>query len=380
MSGIYIHIPFCKQACSYCDFYFVTKSKEEQRLEFVDQLIANIRSYKNSAFAEEPVETIYFGGGTPSLIKAASIDKILNEIRKSFKTELKEVTVELNPDDVTAEYLSELKKAGINRVSMGIQTFDQDLLKFMNRAHTAQESHACLRLLKESEINVFTADLIYGNPGQSLSILEKDIKRLLEFDPPHVSAYSLTIEQGTRLGKQLDLGRIAEPEDEEVSRHFDLVESMLTEAGIFRYEVSNFAKPGSEAVHNSNYWTHQNYLGLGPGAHSFWWDRQNEFAERWENAKDLKAYLSQPSQTSEKEKLKLNDLAEERIMLSLRTKKGITLTELKQAYNYTLSPKQIAYLNRKSEEGLVRFDDRITLNSEGLKLADALTLDLISLG
>ncbi len=380
MSGIYIHIPFCKQACSYCDFYFVTKSKEEQRDGFVQQMIEDIKSYKSSFFSKEPVETIYFGGGTPSLIKASQIDTILNEISSVFKTELKEATVELNPDDVTANYLADLKKAGINRVSMGVQTFDPDLLKFMNRAHTAEESHKCLRLLKESEMNVFTADLIYGNPGQSLSMLEKDVNTLLEFNPPHISAYSLTIEHGTRLGKQLDLGRITEPEDEEVSRHFDLVESMLKDAGIFRYEVSNFAKPGSEAVHNSNYWTHKNYLGLGPGAHSFWWNKENDFAERWENPKDLKSYLSGTTDDADKEKLLLNDLAEERIMLSLRTKQGITLKELKERYNYSLSPKQIAYLNRKSEEGLIRFDNRIALNSEGLKLADAITLDLISLG
>ncbi len=378
MSGIYIHIPFCKQACSYCDFYFVTK--QDRKDEFVNQLIQEIHSRKNTIYSNQPVETIYFGGGTPSLLSAEQFDKILTALDYSFNLGLKEVTVELNPDDVTKEYLSGLKNSGVNRVSMGVQTFDEDLLKFMNRTHNSAEALKCLELLKASEINVFTADLIYGNPGQTLDMLDKDLDILLQFDPPHVSAYSLTIEPKTRLGKQLELGRLIPAEDDIVEKHFELVEEKLKESGIHRYEVSNFARKGAEAVHNANYWKHKNYLGLGPGAHSFRWDESKTFAHRWENEPDLKKYLQKKNfDEPEKERLTLQSLAEERIMLGLRTVKGISLKELETNYKYQLSEEQLAYISQKKDEGKIHFDsDSIRLSSSGLKIADALTLDLIT--
>ena len=376
MSGIYIHIPFCKQACSYCDFYFVTKSGNKNA--FADQLVEEIRSKKDTSYSNEIIDTIYFGGGTPSLLSANQFSKIFTALDHSFNLDLKEVTVELNPDDVTKEYLSALKNIGVNRVSMGVQTFDEDLLKFMNRTHNSAEALKCLELLKASEINVFTADLIYGNPGQTLEMLEKDLDILLQFDPPHVSAYSLTIEPKTRLGKQL--GRLIPAEDETVEKHFELVEEKLKQKGIYRYEVSNFARKGAEAVHNANYWEHKNYLGLGPGAHSFQWDQSETFAHRWENEPDLKKYLQKTHfNESEKEQLSLQSLAEERIMLGLRTVKGVSVKKLEKKYSYSLSERQLAYIARKENEGKIHFDsDSIRLSSSGLKIADALTLDLIT--
>jgi len=378
MSGIYIHIPFCKQACSYCDFYFVTKPGNKNA--FAEKLVEEIRSKKDTIYSSEIIDTIYFGGGTPSLLSADQFSKIFEALDDSFRLDLKEVTVELNPDDVTKEYLSALKSIGVNRVSMGVQTFDEDLLKFMNRTHNSAEALKCLELLKASEINVFTADLIYGNPGQTLEMLEKDLDILLQFDPPHVSAYSLTIEPKTRLGKQLELGRLIPAEDETVEKHFELVEEKLKKKGIHRYEVSNFAKKGSEAVHNANYWEHKNYLGLGPGAHSFQWDESNAFAYRWENEPDLKKYLQKTDfSESEKEELSLQSLAEERIMLGLRTVKGVSLENLEKKYEYSLSERQLAYLTRKEKEGKIHFaSDSIRLSSSGLKIADALTLDFIT--
>lgn len=378
MSGIYIHIPFCKQACSYCDFYFVTKPGNKNA--FADKLVEEIRSKKDTIYSSEIIDTIYFGGGTPSLLSAEQFDKIFTALDHSFNLDLKEVTVELNPDDVTKEYLSALKSIGVNRVSMGVQTFDEDLLKFMNRTHNSAEALKCLELLKASEINVFTADLIYGNPGQTLEMLEKDLDILLQFDPPHVSAYSLTIEPKTRLGKQLELGRLVPAEDETVEKHFELVEEKLKQKGIHRYEVSNFARKGAEAVHNANYWEHKNYLGLGPGAHSFQWDESETFAYRWENEPDLKKYLQKTRfNESEKEELSLQSLAEERIMLGLRTVKGVSIEKLEKKYEYKLSERQLAYLARKEKEGKIHFDsDSIRLSSSGLKIADALTLDLIT--
>tara|TARA_R110002124_G_scaffold123906_1_gene282812 strand:+ start:2549 stop:3688 length:1140 start_codon:yes stop_codon:yes gene_type:complete len=379
MSGIYLHIPFCKQACSYCDFYFVTKT--DQQAVFVDALVKEIKDKKASSYSSETVETIYFGGGTPSLLSVAQIERILAAIRKTFQLDLKEVTIELNPDDVTREYLAGLKSLGVHRVSMGVQTFDEELLRFMNRTHTAEEALKCLENLRDSEINVFTADLIYGNPGQTVEMLAKDLETLLQFNPPHVSAYSLTIEPKTRLGKQVELGRLLPAEDDLVERHFELVEEKLSTRKINRYEVSNFAKSGSEAVHNSNYWEHKNYVGFGPGAHSFWWKDGEENAMRWENERDLYSYIKQKQSAQHAlEYLDLHALAEERLMLALRTRKGISMQELENKYGYSFSAKQQMYLQGKVEENKLILDHSLRLTPTGLKIADALTLDLITLG
>ncbi len=377
MSGLYLHIPFCKQACSYCDFYFVTQ--QQHKADFVKALVQEIESKKDTVYTQEPVQTIYFGGGTPSLLTKQELGDILDAIYKTFQVQADEITVELNPDDVSAQYLADLKSLGVNRVSMGVQSFDENLLRFMNRAHSADEALKCLELLKLSDINVFTVDLIYGNPGQTLSMLEKDLETLLTFDPPHVSAYSLTIEPRTRLGKQVELGRLIPTEDDEVAAHFDLVEHHLLAHDIKRYEVSNFAKSGKEALHNANYWAHKNYLGLGPGAHSFWWNEERTGAYRWENKPDITAYTKSIAiQVPEKELLDLPALAEERIMLALRTMKGIDLNVLKNEYNFRLNTKQKEYLFEKQQQGKVQVGDALSLTSKGLKIADAIVLDILT--
>lgn len=378
MAGLYIHIPFCKQACSYCDFYFVTRQQHKQ--DFVDELIREIHSKENTRFSEEPIQTIYFGGGTPSLLSTSQVGSILETIDSVFDLDLKEVTMEMNPDDVTKEYLSGLKSAGINRASMGVQSFDSQLLTFMNRAHTSNEALKCLELLRASRIDVFTSDLIYGNPGQTLKSLEKDIDTLLQFDPPHISAYSLTIEPQTRLGKKVELGRITPPEDDTVSDHFDLVVEKLKGAGIQQYEVSNYARPGKEALHNSSYWSHENYLGLGPCAHSFWRDEGHRSAQRWSNKPDLRSYLNQGWETPfEPESLNLADLAEERLMLGLRTKKGLSLKELKSRYHFEFNSVQKQYLQKLETEGKAVVKERLSLTQNGLKIADSILLDLVTM-
>lgn len=374
MSGLYIHIPFCKQACSYCDFYFVTRTSEREH--FVDQLIQEIQSYADTAYASEKVETIYFGGGTPSLLEPKQVARVLTEIRRTFPLALDEVTFEVNPDDVTSEFLQALKSIGITRLSMGVQTFQPELLDTMNRAHSREEALQCLELLQQSGFESFTVDLIYGNPEQTLEQLHSDIDRLLEFDPPHISAYSLTVEPNTRLGKQVELGRVIPPEDDTVARHFDLVNEKLKEQDIRRYEVSNYSKPGREAVHNSNYWTHHNYLGLAPGAHSFWW---GEEAERWEHKRDLRAYLRGEDIQVNHERLTKEQLAEERLMMGLRTRKGVAVEALNQRYGYSLNDRQKAYVADRQSEGKLLFDEGIRLTDEGIKIADAIILDLVTL-
>lgn len=379
MSGIYIHIPFCKQACSYCDFYFLTRG--ELRQPFVDALVSEIQSYKDSKFAKESVQTIYLGGGTPSLLNEKQLESIFESLHEVFLVDPVEVTMELNPDDVTPEYLSMIRDLGVNRASMGVQSFDKKILEFMHRAHNPGEAIHALEALQKTGFPSFTADLIYGNPGQSAATLKRDIDQLLSFDPPHISAYSLTIEPKTRLGKQVELGRINPPDDDRVSEHFDLVRSELQKAGLEQYEVSSFAKPGKEAVHNSNYWNHENYIGLGPSAHSFW--RDKEGAKRWLNQANLKNYLNNPpgSYREEEENLSPKTLGEERIMLGLRTKWGVSEKNLEEMYDYRFSDKQRKWIEKQIEKSFFeRENDVFRMTAEGLKISDHLVVDLLALG
>lgn len=376
MTGIYIHIPFCKQACSYCDFYFSTR---KQWIEpFVDALLLEIQSYKGSTYTKPPVKTIYLGGGTPSLLNERQLAKIFESIETVFHSDPEEVTIELNPDDVSDEYLKSLLRLNINRVSMGIQSFQPELLTFMHRAHNRDEALRALESIRNTGFPAFTADLIYGNPGQTIEMLQQDLSQLLSFDPPHVSAYSLTVEPKTRLGKQVELGRIQPPEDDEVAEQFDCVESTLKQGGLERYEVSNFAKPGHEAHHNSNYWNHQNYIGFGPSAHSFWWDEAT--AKRWNNQSNLKKYLTEPASgmVEESEELSERALAEERLFLGLRTTGGVSETELAERYNYQFSDKQLEWIEQQSEMGNLTFKDRnLKMTGTGLKISDLLVVDLL---
>ncbi|MDR8393685.1 radical SAM family heme chaperone HemW [Aliifodinibius sp. S!AR15-10] len=378
MSGIYIHIPFCKQACSYCDFYFITQTG--YRNEFVDSLISEIKSYSNTQYVQELVKSVYFGGGTPSLLKPSDLERVMGALHEVFRLDTEEITLEMNPDDVNKDYLKELLNLGITRSSMGVQSFKPELLEFMNRAHTREHALKCLELLQSTGFRTFTVDLIYGNPGQDLQDLEEDLETLIDFDPPHVSAYSLTVEPKTKLGKQVELGRIDPPGDEVVSDHYDMVVEKLADAGIQQYEVSNYSKPGHEAIHNSSYWRHENYLGLGPAAHSFWWD--NEEARRWSNRSDLKAYLEEgkPATLDEKETLTLLQLAEERLMLGLRTREGVPRKELNERYNYRLNSRQLEYIHQKEKENKFIIDsETLRLTAQGRKIADSILLDIVTM-
>ncbi|MCG2586927.1 radical SAM family heme chaperone HemW [Rhodohalobacter sulfatireducens] len=377
MSGIYIHIPFCKQACSYCDFYFLTRDKLRQ--PFVEALLSEINSYGDTKFSKEIVRTIYLGGGTPSLLNNKQLESIFGALHSVFDIDAEEITMELNPDDVTRDYLSMIQDLGVNRASMGVQSFDKKLLEFMHRAHNPEEAFSALEALQKTGFPTFTADLIYGNPGQSVETLEQDIDKLLSFDPPHISAYSLTVEPKTRLGKQVELGRIDPPDDDRVSEQFDVVRTQLAAAGIEQYEVSNFSKPGKEAVHNSNYWKHENYIGFGPSAHSFWWDESG--ANRWQNEANLKKYLNEAPEDyrEEEETLSKNTLAEERLMLGLRTKWGVSEIDLKQSYGYSFTDSQWQWIEDQVEKGfMVTENSTLKMTSDGLKISDHLIVELLS--
>jgi oxygen-independent coproporphyrinogen III oxidase len=437
--SLYIHVPFCRQACSYCDFYFVTRQQlipgytdallgelKQNGPEFIRQLTADAPGFasrgptdndaaiaqtanettnptvwpahnETPGFAKQPnkpwVQTqlvsIYFGGGTPSRLPVASIARIMETINRVHGlSHVKEVTLEANPDDVTSlNYLLELKSAGITRLSMGVQSFNPELLKFMHRAHTADEARRSLELIREAEFNTFTADLIYGNPGQSLEMLDEDITELLRFNPPHVSAYALTIEPNTRLGRYASLGRINEPDDTQVSAHMHRVTERLAQHGLQRYEVSNFAQPGHEAMHNSSYWDHVPYLGAGPGAHSLLINQELNVdgstvlsAVRWENEPDLKQYIDAAGAVPRfnEESLGAVSLAEERLLMGMRTRKGVHVAELANRYGYKLSDAQQQLIVRLRAEGRMKPGVALQLTPEGLALADRITLDLIS--
>lgn len=345
----------------------------------MNALVDEIQHYGDHTFSEHKIKTIYFGGGTPSLLTVSQLSRIFDALQDAFIIDAEEITMEMNPDDVSVDYLNQLKDLGIQRASMGVQSFDRELLTFMHRAHNPEEAEQALEIIQKADFPSFTADLIYGNPGQTEEMLQKDINRLLAFDPPHISAYSLTIEPKTRLGKQIELGRIDKPEEDLVASHYDIVKNSLDDAGIRQYEISNFAKPGREAVHNSNYWRHVNYLGLGPSAHSLYWT--GEGAKRWKNRSDLKQYLQKEWQTfrEEVEHLTLESLAEERLMLGLRTIWGVSADQLKEKYQYRLSDTQWEWLREQEKRKCLELDDKtIRLTSKGLKIADYLILELIT--
>lgn len=425
--GIYIHIPFCKQACSYCDFYFVTRQNliddfqsallneinsapektnkitdpdhnevsENNTREKPGRIIGIANDYLSGfqgnigpgISPDSHLKTIYFGGGTPSRLKIHQIEDILKAIDRKFGlSQAIEITLEVNPDDVNTPYLSGLKKLGVNRLSMGVQSFDPDLLKFMNRAHTSTEAYRSLEIVKSTGFESYSVDLIYGNPGQSINSLEKDLETLISFDPPHVSAYALTIEPETRLGKYVQLGRLQPIEDTFVAEHMNYVANRLAEAGIHRYEVSNFAKPGYESKHNSGYWSHIPYIGFGPGAHSLLHQINPhtgtiQNAVRWHNVSDIKKYISssgipEPHNT---ETLDSVQLAEERLLMGLRTKEGITVSELGTRYNYKLSKAQELWLTKMRDSGFIIFDNQvIKVTPSGFQIADKLVLELVS--
>ena len=403
MSGIYVHIPFCKQACSYCDFYFVTKS--DQKENFVQALIAEITALEGQVFTKEVVRSVYFGGGTPSLLSPDQLGRIISELERVFRLELDELTIEMNPDNVTSDYLEALKDVGFDRISMGVQSFSEKSLQFMNRAHDRTQALQALEDIVTSSFENYTVDLIYGQPNQTSAELQEDIDQLMAFNPPHISAYALTIEHNTRLAKQVELGRVKPADDDEVADQMDLLAKILGNYGFNRYEVSSFAKAGFQAKHNQIYWDHGNYLGLGPGAHSFWWPKtpvekeglmgydigffrglstEQATALRWSNPKDLTGYIHKKNEYQKSiytlvESISELSLAEEYIWLGLRTSRGFDRNILAERYNYKCDAKQQKRLESLVKDGKIRQSgESFSLTREGVRIADYIALDLLS--
>jgi oxygen-independent coproporphyrinogen III oxidase len=337
MAGIYIHIPFCKKLCFYCDFYHIVSVKDSS--SFVDALLKET-SQRKDYLKNETVTTIYFGGGTPSVFSIEEIGRILTNINSNFSISNDcEITIELNPDDVTPEYLMSLKALNINRISLGIQSWHDPDLKMLNRRHdSAQAARALTNTLNAGFDNV-TIDLIYGLPGMTVKDWESNLDFSFTFDIKHLSAYHLTIEQGTVFGKMLQKGDISEIDENDSAAQFNTLIEKAENAGFVQYEISNFGKPGFFSKHNSNYWKQVNYLGLGPSAHSF-----NGYSRQW-NVRDLKGYINAVNKGKpyfESEDLDTKTRFNEYIMTSLRTMWGIDLeyvetTFEKEGYDYVLN-------------------------------------------
>ena len=366
MAGIYIHIPFCKKLCFYCDFYHLISSDENSA--FVHALLKEA-SLRQDYLGTEPVSTIYFGGGTPSLFSIKELGTIINQINKLFRVEENcEITIELNPDDVNPDYLAGLKKLNINRISLGIQSWRDSDLKMLNRRHdSAQAAMALKETFKRGFENV-TIDLIYGIPGMGIREWASNLDMSFSFDIKHMSAYHLTFETGTVFGKMLEKGLITEIDEEESTSLFNILIEKAESAGFIHYEISNFGKPGYFSIHNSNYWKQVIYLGLGPSAHSF-----NGYSRQW-NVRDLKSYIKSVNDGKsffESEELDTKARFNEYIMTSLRTMWGIDLeyverTFEKEGYDYVVN------LSGKFRDyGLMKQDKKtLVLTNQGKMISD----------
>ncbi|PRZ20358.1 radical SAM family heme chaperone HemW [Flavobacterium granuli] len=339
MSGIYIHIPFCKQACHYCDFHFSTSMKKKD--DMVLALAKEIQMRKNES-ENEVVETIYFGGGTPSVLTSDEINFLIDAVYESYSViENPEITLEANPDDLSGERILELSQSKINRLSIGIQSFFEDDLLMMNRAHNSAEAQRCLQEATKYFDNI-SIDLIYGVPGMSNEKWKQNIDTALSFGIPHISSYALTVEPKTALSKLIQTGKIAQPNDEVASVHFSILVETLETHGFIHYELSNFGKENYFSKNNSAYWLGKKYIGIGPSAHSY-----DGVSRSW-NIANNSIYLKSIQENklpNEVEILSVTDRYNEYIMTGLRTIWGVSLdrveTEFGSDYlNYLLKQAQ----------------------------------------
>ncbi len=329
MAGLYVHIPFCSSFCIYCDFY--SEVAPERVDAYLEALGREAASRKNELSV--PPSTLYVGGGTPSLLSERQFSKLSEILRKNFDlSQVGEFTVEANPDDITPEKLALWRSCGVNRLSIGVQSFCDAHLKWMRRRHDSSAAARAFRMAREAGFGNISLDLIFGYAGLSQPEWEATINEALSLRPEHISCYQMMLEEGTPLTLMAEAGKYAEPPQEECAAQYSLLQQRLAEAGYVQYEISNFAIPGFESRHNSSYWSREPYLGLGPAAHSFDGERRRSW-----NDPDLEAWLAAWKPASEGQRagsfeiLSDKDIFNETVMLSLRTARGLDLAELDQA-------------------------------------------------
>lgn len=371
MAGIYIHIPFCRQACTYCNFHFTTS------LRYKDELV---KALAKEAEAEkdylngETVDTVYFGGGTPSLLDISDLGFLMSELKKHYPVATDaEVTLEANPDDVSKEKLQAWKAPGINRLSIGIQSFFEEELRWMNRAHNAELAVNSLQLAREEFENI-TIDLIYGSPLLTDEMWKQNVRTALGYNIKHLSCYALTVEERTPLHKNILLNKSVDVDNDKQARQFLLLMQWLRNAGYEHYEVSNFAKPGFRSRHNSSYWKGTSYLGLGPSAHSF-----NGKERRW-NVANNSVYLKNINENApqrEVETLTASQQLNETVMISLRTMEGIDLCKIERKWGEEERKRLERALAKYIDHGLVQMNNgHAQLTDEGMLRADGTASDL----
>jgi len=375
MAGLYVHIPFCKQACYYCDFHFSTN--QENRDKIVHAIGTEINLQKEYLRGEE-IQTVYFGGGTPSLLSHRELSFILHAIHKTLSlSPTPEVTLEANPDDLTKEKLRDLKEAGINRLSIGIQSFDDVILKSLNRAHNAEMAKRCVHNAQEAGFNNLSLDLIYAMPQQDDIIWKKNIDEVLTLRPQHISSYALTIEEKTVYGRWAAQGKIRAVEDDLAAMQLQLLVDTLEKESYEQYEVSNFSQPGFQSQHNSNYWKDKKYLGVGPSAHSY------NGVSRQYNISNNHIYLNSIADQKIPATLEIltrEDKINEYLLTTLRTSWGANLAKLRQEFAFDLAADHREYIISLQESKLATLENEtLVLTKAGKLLADKIASDLFVL-
>lgn len=366
MAGIYIHIPFCKKACHYCNFHFSTTLKLKN--EIIESLVLEIELRKNYLI-NETIETIYFGGGTPSILEVADIEKILNAISKNFKlADEIELTLEANPDDLQKEKVKLFAQLGVNRLSIGVQSFFDEDLVYMNRTHNGMEAETCIHNALESGIDNLSIDLIFGFPILTDEKWQQNIEKVLSFNTAHLSCYAMTVEPNTALNSFVQNKKSLPMDAEQSARQYVYLMNKLHEKGYEHYEISNYALPTKRAKHNSSYWKGSSYLGIGPSAHSF-----NGTSRQWNvanNSKYIKG-IKNNNPSMEIEILSSNQILNEKIMIGLRTIEGLDYHSILK--NLTTQQKQEFETTKNNfinQNLLTDFNSILTLTQEGKLLAD----------
>ena len=367
-AGVYVHIPFCKSRCSYCDFATDVYRSSDAVDRYVNALCSEIEAFtastnKSKIRAPKSADSIYFGGGTPSLLSPAQVDKILTAVRRAFEiADDSEITMEMNPATVTTETLSAYRSLGVNRASFGVQTFDDRELRLLARGHDASDARNTFALLRAAGVRNISFDLIAGLPGQTMNGWKRNLDEAISMQPEHLSLYLLEIHEGTPLAEQLRSGRRPLPDESLAAEMYELMIDELVSAGYVQYEISNFARPGYESRHNSKYWRLEPVYGFGVSAHSF------DGSDRYANDRDTAKYVAlvEAAGAAENYRETIN-LASESVFLGLRLNEGIGLQEYRGRFQTDLQDRYLDEIEQAKHNGLVEIvDDRIRLTRKGM--------------
>ena len=373
MAGIYIHIPFCKTRCVYCDFYSTTRGDLKQR--YIDALCEEL-TMRRDYLQGETVRTVYFGGGTPSQLEEEDFRHVFDTLSDIYGLDAcEEITLEANPDDLTEDYMAMLRRLPFNRISMGIQTFDDATLRLLNRRHDARQAIEAVGRCRRHGFRNISIDLIYGLPGETDERWERDLRQAVALDVEHISAYHLTYEEGTPLHQMLQAHRVNEVDEDSSVRFFTTLMDSLSAAGYEHYEISNFCLPGYHSRHNSSYWTGKKYLGCGPSAHSY-----NGTSRQW-NVASLDGYIKgmeKGEEISEKEELDLYSRYNDFVLTSIRTCRGMPLDKLKTDFGETLCNYCLRMAHTHLTQGTLEIKgNTLKLTEKGIFISDGIMSDLM---